>query len=266
MDDAPKSAEIVLQRVLYCTPEKKMTISRHQHFSFELLYLVSGSYGYQHNGMFLELQGGEGTLIRPGDWHTDYLSRNTVYMAVNFVLRPDSVFKSDCDERLLIFKDDNDRLIHGILKNLMAENAGRDAFSAMLRDSYAPELFWHVMRRLPREIMKDELFEEEELRGFRESLEALALSNVHEFLDLEEMAVRLHLTPRTLNNRCRTCLHMSPVKAFMKIKLDYSMKLVKQTSMSIKEISEYLGFKNPYHFSIAFKRFFRYSPEYFRKK
>ena len=264
-DDKDKEPEIVLQRVLYCTPKRKMTISRHQHFSFELLYLVSGSYKYQHNELSLELKGGEGALIRPGDWHTDFLSRNTVYMAVNFVLRPDAVLQGDTDVRLLRYKD-NDKLISGILTKLLSENSNMDAFSSHLRESYALELFWQIMRKLPREVIGGELFENEESCNFREELQSLSLANIHNFLTLDEIASRLHITPRTLNNRCRAYLLMSPVKAFLKVKLDYSMKLVNQTTMSIKEISEYLGFKNPYHFSIAFKRFFRYSPESFRKK
>lgn len=256
--------EIVIQRVLHCSPGKKMTILRHQHFSFELLYLVSGSYKYQHNDLSLELKAGEGALVRPGDWHTDFLARDTVYMAVNFILRPEIILKGNADERLLRYKDD-DKLISGILSRMLAENSNQDAFSAPLKDSYALELFWQVMRLLPREVIAGELFEDEEARMFREAVESLSLSNIHDFLSLEKMAVALKLTPRTLNNRCRAYFHMSPVKTYMKVKLDYSMKLVTQTAMSIKEISEYLGFKNPYHFSITFKRFFRHSPEAFRK-
>lgn len=256
--------EIVFQRVLHCAIGKKMTISRHQHFSFELLYLLSGSYKYQHNDLSLTLSPGEGALVRPGDWHTDFLSRDTVYVAVNFILRPETVLKRNADERLLRYKDD-DQLVAGILSRMLAENSNSDAFSIPLRDSYAFELFWQVMRKLPREVIAVELFEDEEARAFREAVENLSLSNIHDFLSLEEMASAMKLTSRTLNNRCRSYFHMSPVKAYVKVKLDYSMKLVTQTAMSIKEISEYLGFKNPYHFSITFKRFFQYSPEAFRK-
>ncbi|MHC4871272.1 MAG: helix-turn-helix domain-containing protein, partial [Planctomycetota bacterium] len=50
--------------------------------------------------------------------------------------------------------------------------------------------------------------------------------------------------------------------------LNFRMKtaadLLLQTGMSCREISAYLGFANPYHFSAAFKRVYNISPNEYR--
>lgn len=262
--------EIVLQRVLHCVPRRRMVITRHQHFAFELIYLLSGDYEYRHNELLLKLKGGEGVLIRPGDWHTDYISKNTNYIAVNFVLRDKhlsgyrALLQGQADESFLRYKDD-DKIIKGILTKLLAENSRIDAFSTKLQQAHVLELFWRVLRRLPREALSEELLENEENVRFQEELQNFFLANIHKSPGLDKIASHLYLTPRTLSNRCRALLRMSPIKAFLKVKMDYSMKLLTETDMSVKEISEYLGFKNPYHFSSVFKRFFMHSPASFRK-
>lgn len=48
-------------------------------------------------------------------------------------------------------------------------------------------------------------------------------------------------------------------------KMENAQKLLSETKMDIKEISEITGYKNPQHFSTAFKRKFGITPSQFRK-
>lgn len=259
--------EPVLKYVGYSKRGRNYSIPHHQHFDYELIYLINGTYEYLHNNTRNELETGAGFLIRPGDWHTDFLAENTEYITVNFVFRNDSlnVLRDVADERLLRFRD-QDGLIKNILLKLLTENSSARPFSSLLQETYVLELYWQVLRLLPREAIPDALLEDEEKLRFQNKLHKVFLQHIHKFPSLELLAAQMYLSPRTLNNYCRNILGMSPVKAFMKAKMDYSLELVTCTAMSIKEISEYLGFQNPYHFSKVFRRFFNYSPTFVRTK
>lgn len=261
------SLDPILKCAVFPKTVRKCSIRNHQHFDYELIYLIKGTYEYQHNDIHNALKPGCGFLIRPGDWHTDFLSKGTEYIAVNFVFRDNdsSILSEISDERLLYFKDRN-RLLKNILLKLLAENSSADAFSFCLQKAYLLEMYWQTLRLLPRQVIPEELLEDEEKIRFQKALRSVFLENIYKFPSLKLLASRLYLSPRTLNNHCRDILGMSPVKAFMKVKMDYSLELITRTGMSIKEISVYLGFQNQYHFSKAFKRFFNYSPSFIRKK
>ena len=257
----------VLKRAANCKYGKQTIIPRHQHFDYELIYVLDGSYKYQHNNINHYIKSQHGLLIRPGDWHTDFLSESSEHIGVNFIFRGEepNFLQEISDERLLCFYDKK-KIIKNILSKLLAENSSEDSFSIYLQTAYTLELYWQVLRLLSKDAIPQKLFIDEEKIRFQKKLKMVFLQNIHKFISLEIIASQLYLTPRTLHNYCHTIFGMSPVKAFMKAKMDYSMELLSQTEMSIEEISEYLGFQNPYHFSKAFKRFFNCNPSSIRQK
>jgi AraC-like DNA-binding protein len=258
--------EAVLKCTVHSHTGKKQIIPPHQHFDYEFIYLLKGTYNYQHNKNHFQLKPGCGFLVRPGDWHTDHLYSDTDYIAINFVLRTDklNLLQNVKDENLLRFEDKK-KTIKQTLQKLLAESASTEPFSTCLQEAYLLELYWTAIRLLPREIIPNELLGNEEKVRFQQKLQHIFHLNVHAFPSLEFFASQMHLSPRTLNNGCRNAFGISPVKAFMKTKMDYSLELITNSSMSIKEISEYLGFQNPYHFSKTFKRFFDHPPTKIRK-
>ncbi|MGN7356435.1 AraC family transcriptional regulator [Paenibacillus sp. SAF-054] len=60
-------------------------------------------------------------------------------------------------------------------------------------------------------------------------------------------------------------LSISPKKYLNKIKMQHAASLLKDTTLTLGDISSSLGFEDVYSFSKAFKSFFRYSPSEYRK-
>lgn len=260
----------VLTRVVHIQGRQKFIIPAHQHFDYELIYSLNGKYECHHNGSTHLLQSGEGLLNSPGDWHTDIVHKNVCYIAVNFVIQDciaEKIFfpHIGTSANQLFFKD-KDVLIKPILDRLIYENNKLDNFSTVIQEAMLLEMFWQIIRLLPTEVDSDDIFKNAEKVKFQKRLELLFQQHIYESLSLQQMATCLHMTPRTLNNHCHQFLNVSPVRAFMKSKMEHAMKMILQTDMSIKEISEYLGFTNPYHFSTVFKRTYFTAPTLMRVK
>lgn len=246
-------------------------IPSHQHFDYELIYSINGKYECEHNGNRFMLNAGEGLLNCPGDWHTDILQNEVSYYAINFVFQPgqepgQSLFPhSATDKNQLIFHD-RDSSIRPLCDKLLSENKKIDQFSSSIQEALLMEMFWQIVRLLPKDMVAFEFFEDAEKAKFQKKMELLCQQYIHESLSLKQMAASMKITPRTLTNHCHQLLGISPVKAFTKAKMEHAMQLVSKTDMSIKEISEYLGFANPYHFSKVFKRSYHTPPKSLRDK
>jgi len=258
-----------ISRVVSLDVKAPLMFPRHQHCDYEFIYLWAGDYEYRHNDFSSRLASGHGLLVRPGDWHIDYLSPGTCYTAVNFIV-PDEAFslrRDDAPEALLVVADQSQELGR-IVAKLREENRADDVSASHLCEAHIHELYWQLVRRLPPDAVPSRLRQERggDAERLMSELRRVAMQHVQQNITLADLSRQLRLSPRSLNNHCRTLLGMSPIQACCRIKMDYARELLDNTDMSIKEISEYLGFRNPYHFSAAFKRIFQVSPRFSRRR
>ena len=265
--DQQDNPRLTLKLLVHMDVRQPMTIPRHQHCDYEFIYLRAGTYEYQHNSFHSRIAPGQGFLIRPGDWHVDILPPDTNYVAVNFILQDnaDNLLREGLPEPLLQINDP-DLTVARLLDKMEEENHNPDAFSPLLKETLLQELYWQILRRLPREAVAATFFNDADSKKFLRDLRRAALRNIQRPATLPELAEQLHLSPRTLNNRCRSCLKMSPLKAIAKFRMELALELLTHTAMSVKEVSDYLGFQNPYHFSKVFKRILSVPPSACRPK
>lgn len=64
----------------------------------------------------------------------------------------------------------------------------------------------------------------------------------------------------------KKCAGSTPVSYLWRVRLDSGSRLLRETGLSVSEISFRVGFQNPYHFSRLFTRRFGVSPRVYRKK
>ena len=123
-----------------------------------------------------------------------------------------------------------------------------------MQDALLLEFFWRLVRALPQEAISPRFLTASADQGFVTDLQRLFHQRLSGPLSVAEIARALHLAESTLAHRCRELLGVSPAKAFLRCKVERARRLLAGTDMTVKEISAYLGFQNPYHFSAAFKR------------
>lgn len=252
---------------------RPMTIPLHQHRDYELIYTVKGTYFCTLNGEPVSLRPGQALLVKPGDLHMDrFRSVPVDYQALSFYVesrdnsRPVAVFQPQVLPPQQVLRM-TARQLRACFKRFAEESAQPDEFSAPLCQALLENLFWSLARSLSPEIRSEQLAaqETEPLRFLEALRNVFSQCKRQNDLDVDAIAAYLHLSRRNLSRKCRLYLELSPAKAFLHYRISTAAGLLRETRMNCKEVALYLGFSNPYHFSVTFKRVTGISPQTYKE-
>lgn len=85
-----------------------------------------------------------------------------------------------------------------------------------------------------------------------------------EAITLEQLADQIDCSPRTLLRRFKQIYRKSPIDYLIGIRLDQAKRLLLDTNLSVRDISEDVGYSDYYYFSRIFKKHIGVSPVKFR--
>jgi AraC-like DNA-binding protein len=232
---------------------------RHQHLTFELIVVDHGDYECRLNGEHLRLRRNHVLVVKPGDWHEDALMPPMGYfgMAVKTrgaaVLPPTAPLRPDTRPAQQVIDAPRAEL-WPLLKRLQREAEARDAIATRLQETAAAEFFWRLMRLLPPDALDPRFSGAAGEDRFVAQLRQLFAAHERSPLPLPRMAAALGMSRSALTAACRARLALSPARAFRRFKMERAHELLAGTDMSVGEVSDHLGFQNPYHFSRLFRR------------
>ncbi len=86
----------------------------------------------------------------------------------------------------------------------------------------------------------------------------------HRLGSLQELAAELNIAPSYLTRIFARYGNQTPYQYLIKLRVSRACYLLKQHEMQIQEISDLLGFCDPFHFSKVFKRHIGVSPRVYR--
>lgn len=89
--------------------------------------------------------------------------------------------------------------------------------------------------------------------------------NTHQSLTTKQLCSAVHLSKSSLNDLCDKISGLSPIKLFRHIQCCKATQLLRDTDLTIQEISNSLGFQNSGHFSTTFKRITGNTPQKIRQ-
>ena len=84
-------------------------------------------------------------------------------------------------------------------------------------------------------------------------------------LSVEEIAQQTGLSRRSLEQKCKALLQRSPYQEMLRLRIDHARELLRQTTFSIGEIAERIGFDDLRSFNHAFHKQTGQSPREYRK-
>lgn len=84
--------------------------------------------------------------------------------------------------------------------------------------------------------------------------------------DLEMMAKIAHMSKSSLLNAFKEATSHSPVDYLIRIRIQKSMEMLRETALSISEISHLAGFSDSNYFSRQFRKITKLSPKEYRNK
>jgi AraC-like DNA-binding protein/mannose-6-phosphate isomerase-like protein (cupin superfamily) len=244
---------------------------RHLHAGyFEIMAVLRGTYRAWLNGEMLSLKAGEMLIVKPGDWHNDEFRPGSLIYGLHFILKHGFL----SEEAARLFRPGalpreqkvrvNRHIFWPILRKIQSENRSPDGFSVQIQDILIAEFFWRMVRAIPGESLCAEIIGLSEERSFQGALRRLFNERIREPLSLSKMAKHLNISKSSLAHKCKTMLGMSPERLFMQEKINRAQSLLRENTLSVKDISRRLGFENPFHFSRVFKRHTGKSPVGFR--
>jgi AraC-like DNA-binding protein len=89
--------------------------------------------------------------------------------------------------------------------------------------------------------------------------------NLHRSLSREEICKYVGRSMPYFNKIFADYMHCTPIAYFLDQKFNWTVQLLKTTSLSIKEIAYKAGFDDPLYFSAQFKKRFGVPPTEYRK-
>ena len=90
-------------------------------------------------------------------------------------------------------------------------------------------------------------------------------ANLEEPLSLEEIARLSGVSQRQLQRVFRSKLGVTPARYYATVRLRHARELLRQTCMSVIDVTVACGFRSPCHFSHAYRSFFGHAPSHERR-
>jgi AraC-like DNA-binding protein len=239
---------------------------RHQHIKHEVIFADRLAYRCELNGEELSLEPGQVLVVKPGDWHQDHLRKAQQYHAVQFRLGsvspgqpPVRLFREGVRPAEQVCRGDysGDRRL---LRELQREVEGRCDHTLPIQDSLLEVLFWRIVRGLPEAALGEEFrrLPDHELR--RSRLALVFEEHVEGNPTMADLAKAAGVSPRHLTLLCRRLFGQAPAQFLLQLKMRRAVEMLRYRGLRVKEVSEALGFANPFHFSRVFKRAVGYPP------
>ena len=91
-------------------------------------------------------------------------------------------------------------------------------------------------------------------------------ANIKEPIGQEDLAYHVHLSRRQLQRLFQRYLLCTPSRYYLQLRLERARELLRQTCLSIVEISALTGFVSTSHFSKSYKEFHARSPSTERRE
>ena len=93
------------------------------------------------------------------------------------------------------------------------------------------------------------------------------LENHHtQEITLEQLADTLYVSPTYLSKVFKESTGMSPINYLIQVRLKHAKELLANEQLTIREISQAVGYQDAYHFSKLFKKYYGVSPSHLAKK
>lgn len=245
-----------LKKLFYAKDRRTTTLKFHHHTGYEIHFIICGHQEYEIGKERIALKAGEFLAIPPGVSHR-FAGGSEDAMKYSLLFTPD--FPTD------------GAFTHGRISERTKSNiafieeqsALHTALSNALTGNAISELIAPFLPEMPNAEGKDGSAAEAAAPWLL--AKQFILDNIGRPLRVEEVARYSHYSARHLGRIFHTFEGMSLTAFRQKARAREMERLVAETSLSFKEISEKLGFSNEYHFHTVFKKTIGLPPGVYRK-
>lgn len=268
--------------VHYFEFEKNFTSKGESHDFWELVYADKESIVCTANGKEIVLQEGEILFHKPNEFHT--LAANGVaapnVFIISFVCKSEGV--RFFEEKKLKLGKELLKYVYMIIDeskktfDLPYSNPDLKKMPLLPRPTLGgKQLIKNLLEILLINIMRNEtetektnttfLFKEEFDGRVTKQIIDLLNENIHEQLCIDDLCERLNYNKSYLFRQFKATTGKTIMAYFLALKIQRAKKLLRESDLTITQISEKFAFDTPNYFSKTFKRLTGYSPLQYKK-
>jgi AraC-like DNA-binding protein len=233
------------------------------HPYWELTYVDKGNLHTDINGITYNLNQGDLIFYAPLQFHTQYtLDNNTSsYLTINFNMDFNN-YELLCNKVFTL-----NRNSYNTVKSLMDELSSDTIYSNDLSLCYLKQLIINTLRLensynqyVPTTHMQ-QVYEDNILNEILSFID----KNVNNKIYIEAICSKFCISNTTLHSLFKKNMNITVKNYINELKLNKSKELIKNSSHTISEISEMIGFSSIHYFSKKFKSHFGISPTEYAK-
>ncbi len=227
---------------------------------------VKGDYCCRLNGRMLRVPPGSLLLVTPSQFHADVLDDDILFACIQFSLK-DAITGEEVIHFFGAETPPERQVLRFTPPLLRRYELLRDEITAFRntanpRPIYAQFLsFLECMEECyPSTDLANHRPPEKPIEHFTARMTALFEQNLETFLSLSDICRAMRMGRSALYQHSVQGFCEGPVRAFMRFKLSRARQMMRSSGLSLKEISEQLGFPNQMQFSRVYRKFYRESP------
>lgn len=274
VEHAPKMNEafsMIVARSSLVSINKNDNYRLHIHEEYELIIPYKKTYHCMLNGAKIKIQSGQFLLIQPGDTHEDYYESGEQIFFLIFKLF--DVFGNAWEQGIWKFElptvskitDMSEDLISAQLLQIILKQKRQNFGKTMCFLKLEEALFWQMLSLVNKEYLARKFVSRIEDNLFQYNVLSYFDTCLNNKLDVSQMAKQLEMSRRALEYKFKTVFKAGPVSFYNKYRISLAIKILKNGE-SVQEVSEQLGFSDPFYFSTVFKKITGHPPSQINKK
>ncbi|MBQ8849687.1 MAG: helix-turn-helix domain-containing protein [Clostridia bacterium] len=251
----------------------------HTHDFIELIYILSGRGREIIDGKTYEVGRGDLLFINYGSTHAFSFEEKASYINICFspetvgenIITPENAFsllsltafnemRCDSDGGKLSFFGDERRAVEEVLRGMLREYRGRAYSWNTVMESYLNILIAYMLRKTEAGVGREEIG-----NTWRELSEYID-KNLNSKLTLSALAGKCFYNPSYFSRVFKEKFGMSLVEYVTRRRLDHALELLRDSELSVDEISELSGFSDRSGFYHAFSKYIGGSPSDYRSE
>lgn len=262
----PLEAHVELIHASRVAARRPFVYPEHRHASFEIIVPVRGAYVCRINGGPVRALPGRAVVVQPNDRHQDFVARGQVYCGIGLQISA----KGFDDARLVGSPVAARRVVAADLRDLadglLDETVRGDHLAARRQDSLAEEALWRLLRAIPAADLAGIWRQDAAAGSFHAEFERVLAAAGGKALTVAQLAHALRTSVSALQTACVRHLGLPPAKALSRWRVQQARRLLADPLLSVSDVSQRLGFANPYHFARVVRRHTGFPPSRLRQR
>lgn len=242
-------------------PDNRIFLKRENHPIFVIEYIVSGIEHLEVDGVKYKLEEGDLCILEPKVPHS-YRSDTSYPVHKKWINFTSDIFETLYEKMglkgTIVYKDTNS----GNFFDVLLAIAKTSLHSEDICHDVALNLF-NLLFLLAKSIQKKG---EKRVSKLALKTKEQLDKNIYTNATLDEILQDIFYSKKQITREFKKYYNDTPYNYLISTKISMAKRLLKTSSLSIKEISIKLGFENQHYFSNAFKKKTKLSPSQYRDK